>query len=455
MTDRWQRMSLATQFAVAGSAVLAAATLAIGWWVTGRIEESVVRNTANATAIYMDSFISPLSQALATGPALSPGAHRALDEIFTNTPLGDRIISFKIWDTSGRVVEAMDPAIVGQSFPIDDDLQAALDGSISASFLAPGDPESAAEAALGLPLLEIYSPIREDWSGRVIAVAEFYEVNDQLQDDLTAARWGAWGTVGGVVLGLGSLLYLIVLGGSRLIDSQRRALDARLSELATMSAHNTDLRLRVQGAAARAAAQTEQSMRRIGADLHDGPAQYLAYAALRLDTLRDKVADPAAQTEVEAVAGAITHAMTEVRALSRGLSLPDIADRSLRDIVRRAAEAHTLRTGSPVAVTLDCDPEPDVPLAARICLFRFVQEGLNNASRHGGGTRMQVHLARSRDRLTLTVRDKGPGLATTTPGLGLTGLRDRVETLGGTFIARTHPQGGAELQMILDIGGPP
>ena len=450
-------MSLATQFAVAGSCVLAAATLAIGWSVTGRIEASVVRNTANATAIYMDSFISPLSQSLATGSKLSPGAERALDEIFANTPLGDRIISFKIWDQTGRVVEAMDAAIVGQTFPVGDNLQAALDGSISASLIAPGDPENAAELATGLPLLEIYSPIREDWSGRVIAVAEFYEVNSQLRDDLIAARWSAWGTVSGVVLGLGSLLYLIVLAGSRLIDSQRRALDARLSELAVLSAHNTDLRLRVQGAAARAAAQTEQSMRRIGADLHDGPAQYLAYAALRLDTLRDKIADPAALTEVDAVAGAVTHAMTEVRTLSRGLSLPDIADRSLHDIVRRAAEAHTLRTGSPVAVTLNCEPEPHVPLAARICLFRFVQEGLNNATRHGGGAEMAVSLIRTKSRtvdtLSLTVRDHGPGLKPGTDGLGLTGLRDRVETLGGTFTARTHPQGGTELQMILETGG--
>ena len=452
MAGRWQRLSLATQFAMAGSVVLASATLAIGWWVTSRIEASVVRNTANATAIYMDSIISPLSQNLATEAALSPGAQRALDEIFNNTPLGDRIVSFKIWDATGRVVNAMDPAIVGQQFAVNADLQTALDGGIAASFLGDGDAESAAETAMGLSVLEIYSPIREDWSGRVIAVAEFYEVNDQLQGDLIAARRGAWATVSGVVLGLGSLLYLIVLGGSRLIDSQRRALDARLSELAVLSAHNTDLRLRVQGAAARAAAQTEQSMRRIGADLHDGPAQYLAYAALRLDSLRDKISDPAAQTEVEAVAGAVTHAMTEVRALSRGLSLPDIANRSLSDIVRRAAEAHTLRTASPVTLTLACDPGPAVPLAARICLFRFVQEGLNNASQHGVGIGMQVNLTGVATGLTLTVRDHGPGFGTMTPGLGLTGLRDRVETLGGSFTARTHPRGGAELQMTLETG---
>ena len=78
LASRWQRLSLANQFAVAGSVVLALATLGIGWWVTGQIEASVVRNSANASALYMDSFISPLSQNLATETELSPGAHRAL-----------------------------------------------------------------------------------------------------------------------------------------------------------------------------------------------------------------------------------------------------------------------------------------------------------------------------------------------------------------------------------------
>ena len=455
--SRWQRLSLASQFAVAGSLVLALATLGIGWWVTGRIEASVLRNTANASAIYMDSFISPLSQNLATEGELSAGAHRALAEIFTNTPLGDRIVSFKIWDLNGKVLDARDPAIVGQSFPIGDDLQSAMDGQIHASFSPLVDTENAAESALGIPLLEIYSPIRQDWSGKVIAVAEFYEHNEQLSDDLIAARWGAWATVSAVVLGLGSVLYFIVLGGSRLIDTQRRALDARLSELRELSVHNTDLRLRVQGAAARAAAQTDQSMRRIGADLHDGPAQYLAYAALRLDALRDRVSDPAALTEVDSVAGAVTQAMTEVRALSRGLSLPEIADRSLKDIVQRAADAHAVRHGTAVAVDLDCTPEPVVPLAARICLFRFVQEGLTNATRHGDAARLEVSLTQTGAMLTLIVRDHGPGLgpqADLNDGLGLPGLRDRVESLGGVFTARTHPKGGTELRMTLEAGAP-
>ncbi len=366
-------MSLATQYAIASSLVLIIAALAIGSWVTERIEDSVVRNSANATAIYMESFISPISQQLATGDTLSPGAQRALEELLANTALGQRVVSYKFWRNDGYLIDASNKEIVGQTFPPTDNLLRAWTGQVTAHFDDLSGAEDVSEAALNLPLLAVYSPIREVWSGKVIAVAEFYEVNHELHADLIAARRAAWFTVLAIMLGLGSLLYIIVLGGSRLIDRQRRDLDARMADLTEMSARNEDLRRRVQSAAARAAAQTEQSMRRIGADLHDGPAQYLAYAALRLDNLRDHMETPAANGELDTVAVAITDAMTEVRALSRGLSLPDIADRPLPDILRGAVDAHVVRTGHDVVITISCDTPPAMAPAERFPARRAEQ----------------------------------------------------------------------------------
>jgi signal transduction histidine kinase len=309
-----------------------------------------------------------------------------------------------------------------------------------------------AEAAMGMPLVEIYSPIHAAWSGEIVAVAEFYEVNPDLQRDLAEARWAAWATVAGIVLALGSVLYVIVLGGSRTIEAQRAALDARLAELADLSARNTELRLRVQGAAARAAEQTDRSMRRIGADLHDGPAQHLAYAALRLDNLRDKLSDrERAEAELDTVKGAVQGAMGEVRALSRGLSLPEVAGLSAGRIVRLAVEAHEARTGHAVEVEESGTDAPDLSMAERICVFRFVQEALNNASRHAGGMGMAVTLDVARAHLRLAVADRGPG-AGDRAGLGLAGLRDRVESLGGRFEVRSRDGGGTEVVMMLEPG---
>lgn len=459
--DSWNKLSLAAQFALAGGVVMVLSMLLIGRVVTARIEEGVVRNTAYATSQYMDSIISPLAQDLAEVETLSPGARRALDEVFAGTPLGQRVVSFKLWKPDGRVAHATDPAIIGQKFEVTDNLRAAFDGETRAGFEDLGDDEDRVENALGLPLLEVYAPVREAWSGRIIAVAEFYEVASQLEGDLAAARRNAWIAVAVTFLSIGGILYLIVLRGSRTIDRQQAELTARLDDLAALSAHNAALRARVQQAAARASAMNDQALRRIGADLHDGPAQLLGFAALRLDALRGQLADTA---ELDAVERAVKDAIREVRSISKGLSLPDIETRSPCTIVQAVAEAHAARTGKPVAVTCDVPSDDGLTQAAKICLYRFVQEGLNNAWRYAGGCGQEVALALKDGLLRLAVRDRGPGIAANANGLpqgggdfsgiGLSGLRDRVESLGGVFTLRNRDDGpGAEISMELDVRG--
>ena len=458
---RWRDWSLATQFAVAGGVVMLVAMMLVGRWVSTRIEEAVVRNTANATAQYMESFISPLSQDLAKFDTLSPVAQQAIHEIFTNTPLGKRVVSFKIWKGNGLVVEASDRSIVGKTFPVDADLQTAWNGEVAASFSAPNDAENAAEQALGVPLLEIYSPIREVWSGDVIGVAEFYEIGTDLQAELRDARLNSWLAVALVMFLIGSSLYAIVLRGSRTIDTQRAALTSQLQRLTELSDHNTALRRRVQNAAARASAQNDQSLRQVGADLHDGPAQLMGFAALRLDAIRGSVADPAARADLSAVEHAVTDAIKELRTIARGLSLPQIEHRPLDELVRGLTEAHAARTETSVQVVCSLPPDRAFSPAVRICIYRFVQEGLNNAWRHAGGVGQKVNLTLRGSLLMLTVSDGGPGFAATEPGgapdasdgsgMGLSGLQDRVESLGGVFERLTPSGGGAAIRMTLDM----
>jgi signal transduction histidine kinase len=283
-------------------------------------------------------------------------------------------------------------------------------------------------------------------------VAEFYEVATQLKSDLARARLASWATVALVMLVIGASLFAIVLRGSRTIDRQ-------LAALTELSARNVALRLRVQGAAARFAAMNDQTLRRIGADLHDGPAQQMGFAALRLDALRQAVGTDRG-TAVDEVARAVKDAISEIRTISRGLSLPDIDRRSLPELVQRLAEAHKARTGVDVAVSCRIPPGIELPEAAKICIYRFVQEGLNNGWHHAEGKEQSVDLMIEGDDLRLVVADRGPGFAAPPPGagadgttLGLAGLGDRVESLGGQLLARNRAGGGAELVMTLDLRG--
>jgi signal transduction histidine kinase len=458
--------SLATEFAVAGGIVMLIAMFLVGSFVASRIEDIVVRNRANATAQFMESFLSPISQSLAAGDALSDGAHLALDEVFINSDIAERIPLYKIWSQDGVIMDASDHAILGKRFEVSEDLARAFRGEVSASFDALSHDDDGEENSLGIPLLEIYSPIREAWSGRIVGVAEFYEVAEDLADDLADARRKSWLAVAAVMATIGALLYGIVLRGSRTIDNQRSALSSQLAEVQALSAHNTDLRKRVQGAAARASAVNDQFLRQVGADLHDGPAQLMGFAALRLDSLRAAVSTPAGQEEIDGIERAVKDAMREVRSISRGLSLPDIETRAPCAILRGVADAHAARTGLPVALTCDLPADLSLSPAIKICLYRFAQEGLTNAWRHADGAGQAVSAGLDAGRLRLVISDEGPGFATTRAasrpgeedgGLGLEGLRDRVESLGGqmeclTRAAAPARPSGADLILTLDLG---
>ncbi|MBC7735863.1 MAG: two-component sensor histidine kinase [Candidatus Saccharibacteria bacterium] len=460
LTDKlrgtWAQLSLAWQFAAASGLVMVLATVVVGLWVSNRIEQVVVRNTANATALYMDSFIAPLSQDLATIQTLSPVNLAEIERLLTNTPLGRRVLAFKIWVKGAKVVASSDLSIVGQTFPPTDNLKQAWTGVVRGDFNALGDREDENEASMNIPLLEIYSPIRDKSTGGIIGIAEFYEVATQLKSDLVQARLTSWTAVALMMAAIWASLYAIVLRGSQTIDRQ-------VVDLTEMASRNVTLRLRVQGAAGRFSALNDQALRRIGADLHDGPAQLMGFAALRLDALRKLAQGDTAAHEIDQIEAAIKDAMKEIRNISRGVSLPDIDRKPLDQVIQGLVDAHAARTGSDVALHTDLGPQ-DLPLAVKICVGRVVQEGLTNAWRHAAGAGQQVRVQRRGGDLTVAVQDQGPGLSTCADkpadlpdsyGLGLAGLAGRVESLGGSLTLRNRMDGvtGTELVMAIDLRG--
>ena len=457
----WRTLPLLVQFLVAGGAVMLAAMLVIGAWITGRIEDSVVSNTASAGALYLESFVSPLSQELAANDQLSEPAIRALEEVLASSGLADRIVSFKIWKTGGLIAHASDPTLIGQRFEPKPALMAAWNGKVTGSFDDLDDPESASEAALRVPLLEVYSPLHEVWSGKIIAVAEFYEVAEDLQSDLADARRTSWLLVAGVFVASGLMLLGIVRAGSRTIERQKAQLQAQIRESRSIARQNVELRRRAIEASARATAQAERSLRRVSADLHDGPAQYVALAAMRLDSLVPET--EAGHEEAGALREALQTALGEIRALSRGLSLPELDRLTLAEVARRAVAAHLRPSGPPVAFDYRGPENPGVDESFRICLYRFLQEALSNASRHAPGAEVHVEVEAGPGFLCATVTDKGPGFAPdaqpearpageaggTVGGLGLAGLRDRAESLGGELRVESAPGEGTRLTLAL------
>lgn len=455
----WSQLTLWQRFAGMGGVVMLAAMAIMGSWVSDRIEAGVVRNTAVATALYMDSVIAPISQELNSTDSLSPEAARALDDLLVNTLLGERVVSFKIWKQGGRIAHASSRELVGQTFEPTAALRAAWTGQVMAAFDELHDDEDAPERETGLPLLEIYSPIRAIGSGEIIAVAEFYEVAQGLEQDLLEARLKSWVMVGAVMLSMAGLLFGIVLSGSRTIGRQRLELEAQVADLGQLAAQNDGLRLRVQRASSRAAELNERFLRRISAELHDGPAQLMGFASLRLGSLAGPRREGSEPSEAGVVRAALDDAMQQIRDICRGLALPDLDGLPLAQVARQAVGRHRDLSRTDVAVRIAVPEALQLSHSENICIYRFIQEGLVNAFRHAGGKSQQVALRLDGDGLEVTVSDRGPGFAPAAArplgngGLGLAGLRERVEALGGKFSAGNDPRGGVRLTLTLALDG--
>jgi signal transduction histidine kinase len=107
--------------------------------------------------------------------------------------------------------------------------------------------------------------------------------------------------------------------------------------------------------------------------------------------------------------------------------------------------------------TVDIEGVPDrAPLATKIALYRILSEALSNAARHGGGAGVEVRVTGSGDgNLMVEVRDKGPGSdARRRPlqgHLGLTGMRERAELLGGRLEVESSAGGGTQVRAFLPL----
>ena len=319
------------------------------------------------------------------------------------------------------------------------------------------DPENIYERQHWNRLIEIYLPVRASGSPRIIAVAEFYQLPDELEAEVNNDRLFAWALVAGATILAYLALVRVVRQGSETIVRQEGELRGRVDELSTLLDRNARLSDRIRHAAARTTALTELERRRIGSDLHDGPSQTLAFAMLRLDAVEARldVAGQAGDADLHAVRGALQEALTDMRTIAAGLRTPELEQASLAEIVRRAVADHERRAGAGVAVDVEGIPD-GAPLATKIALYRILSEALSNAARHGGGAAIEVSVTDAEDGfLRVEVADAGPGFdSTRRPGqghLGLAGMRERAELLGGRFELQSGPGIGTRVRALLPL----
>lgn len=191
---------------------------------------------------------------------------------------------------------------------------------------------------------------------------------------------------------------------------------------------------------------------RLRGDLHDGLGPSLSGVALGLQALADRIdaGDRAASGALlDRIQDEVGVAVTEVRSIIDGLR-PTALDRlGLPDAIRR--HASTVSTTVPVRV--DAADLPTLPSTVENAAYRITTEALTNAARHARAREVQVTLAATDGALELTVSDDGCGVGAAVAGVGLTSMRRRAETLGGTLGLASGP-GGTTITATLPLEQP-
>jgi signal transduction histidine kinase len=214
-----------------------------------------------------------------------------------------------------------------------------------------------------------------------------------------------------------------------------------------VSLDNAQLYAELATSRTRVVAAADQERRRIERNLHDGAQQRLVHTIITLKLAQRTLGDAAGPVS-ELVAEALENAelgLEEARELARGIHPRILSSGGL---------AHALETiagRSRIPVTLEV--RTGARLAERLeeTAFYVVSEALTNAARHSNASAMQVTVETGDGALRLSIADDGAGGADPSRGSGLLGLKDRIETLGGTLRVQSRAGEGTRLRVEIPL----
>jgi len=193
----------------------------------------------------------------------------------------------------------------------------------------------------------------------------------------------------------------------------------------------------------------EAERRRLERNLHDGAQQRLVVVLLALRRLEPKVAhDPELVEALGAVQAELEGAVEELRELARGLHPPLLARRGLEAALR------SLSVRSALPLELDLRVDGELAPAVEAAAYYVCAEALTNTVKHARATTAWVSVVHEGEILTVRVRDDGVGGACVdcdSEASGLSGLRDRVEALGGRLEVISPPGAGTILEAAFPV----
>ncbi|MFC1918645.1 ATP-binding protein [Chloroflexota bacterium] len=221
--------------------------------------------------------------------------------------------------------------------------------------------------------------------------------------------------------------------------------------------------LQVEQLLAQVVLAQEEERNRISIDLHDSVAQWLVAASYGIQSFNHALSgDKAdrARDDLATMENTITKSLKELRRVVVGLRPPALDELGLTHAVRKIVEElkadgidyKFTETGMPFRL----------PSSMEIAVYRIVQEALSNIRKHSNAGKVNLRMQFHGDRLVLEIRDNGQGFdlsqtlnsAISGGHLGLLGMRQRVEMLGGDIRIKTSEGKGTTITLSLPIQSP-
>jgi two-component system NarL family sensor kinase len=211
-----------------------------------------------------------------------------------------------------------------------------------------------------------------------------------------------------------------------------------------------DRKAELERLARRMVRQHEDERRRLSRELHDETAQLFSAVKLQLGLAREG-ANETIVPNLNRALGLIDEGISSIRNVTRSLRPSLLEDLGLVPALR--ALVHDFQERSDVDATfVVSDRIPDLSDDADLAIFRAVQEGLSNVSRHAGARSATVALAVEERDVVLRIRDDGRGLPAgerveefeRRGHMGLAGMRQRIGALSGSVVLGSLSGGGAD-----------
>lgn len=193
----------------------------------------------------------------------------------------------------------------------------------------------------------------------------------------------------------------------------------------------------------------EDERRRISRELHDDFAQRVSLLTNEMELLDQQLSKAGRRTDslqVRRMRQQAEELSSDLHQMSHELhssKLQHLGLRTaLRDLCDRVSEKHQIKC------ELHADSiDSELPTDISLCLFRVTQEGLNNVIKHSRAKEVFVDVVQIREKVLLTIKDHGVGFdaSTQSSGIGLTSMRERLRSVGGTFAVKSSPNEGTEI----------